>query len=82
MAEFLLIFAEVLFAFGAQNNYKEIKIIPDEKLPKILIYTLLRRDRTQLEDTENNRRGSLLIGVRKELPYKEVNIEIKKSWIK
>jgi len=46
LAEFLLIFAEVLFAFGAQNNYKEIKLIPHEKL--------LRRDRTQLEDTENN----------------------------
>ena len=58
---------------------QETKLIAKDKLPKILGYTLLRRDRTQLIGNEKNRGGGLLIGIRKDIPYKEVNIEIRKD---
>ena len=57
---------------------QETKLIAKDKLPKIPGYTLLRRDRTQLIGNEKNR-GGLLIGIRKDIPYKEVNIEIRKD---
>ena len=55
---------------------QETKHIPKDKLPKIPGYTPLRRDRTQLIGNEKNRGGGLLIGIRKDIPFKEINIEI------
>ena len=58
---------------------QETKLIPKDKLPKIPGYTPLRRDRTQLIGNEKNRGGGLLIGIRKDIPFKEINIEIRKE---
>ena len=43
---------------------QEIKLIKKDKSPKIPGYTLVREDRKQPKGKENDRGGSLLIGVR------------------
>ena len=56
---------------------QETKLIAKDKLPTIPGYTILRQDRPQLICNEGNRGGGLLIGVKSNVPYKKVNIEIR-----
>ena len=50
---------------------QENKTIQKDKV-NIPGYTLRRKDRTQLVGNEENRGGGLLIGIRKDIPYKDV----------
>ena len=50
---------------------QETKTILKDKV-NIPGYTLRRKDRTQLVGNEENRGGGLLIGIRKDIPYKDV----------
>ena len=58
---------------------QETKMISKDKLPKIPGFTVLRQDRPQLVGNEGNRGGGLLIGIKSNIPYKKVNIEIRED---
>ena len=50
---------------------QETKAVKKDKI-NIPGFTLCRKDRTQLIGNEENRGGGLLIGIRKDIPYKDV----------
>ena len=59
---------------------QETKMIITDKLPNIPGYIIPpRKDRAQLVGNEKNRGGGLLIGIKKDCPFKEVNIEIRED---
>ena len=58
---------------------QETKLTMSDKLPAIPGYTVERGDRTQLVGNQKNRGGGLIVGIKKNTPFKRVNIEIRRD---
>ena len=58
---------------------QETKMIDSDKKPKIPGYSVLISNRTQTRGNEENRGGGLMIGIRHDTPYKEIDLKIGKN---
>ena len=56
---------------------QETKLIIKDKTPCIPGYTILRKDRSQPKGKEKNRGGGVLIGIRDNIPFKQINLNIR-----
>ena len=56
---------------------QETKLIPKDETPKIHGYTLIRQDRPQLKGKEKNRGGGVLTGIKDDIPFRRVHLDIK-----
>ena len=55
---------------------QETKAIAKDATPKIPGYTIKRKDMWQAKGNERNRGGGLLMGIRKEIPFKELKKDL------
>ena len=56
---------------------QETKLIPADKTPKFPGYTVIRQDRPQLKGKEKNRGGGVLTGIKDDVPFRRVKMNLK-----